>query len=103
MATSFQTLLTDILLALGDNSGTTWSRTDRIFPWAIEAIKNFPILRPMLDDHGNGVSAVYTVDMPTDFRQVISVEYPISQQPPAYLVRKNRLDPNLITRWFLRH
>jgi hypothetical protein len=55
-------------------------------------VLNFPILRPMLDDHTNGASVVYSYAAPSDFREVITVEYPISQQPPTYLSRKNRLD-----------
>jgi hypothetical protein len=86
--------LTACLLALGDSSGGTWSRTDRILPWACEAVRFFPILRPQLDDHAAGLSKEYYFDMPAGFREVISVEYPISQTPPVYLVQKNRLDPH---------
>ena len=93
MTTSFAQLMTDCLVALGDPTRVTWSRADTIWPWCIEAMKTFPIARPMLDDHTNGASVVYSLAMPTDFRDVISVEYPISQQPPVYLVMKNRLDP----------
>lgn len=93
MTISFETFLTDCLVALGDSAGATWSRINRMTPWCIEAIQSFPILRPMLDDHTNGAAKVYSYEMPADFRQVISVEYPISQVPPVYLVRKNRLDP----------
>jgi hypothetical protein len=92
MATTFKHLLTDCLVALGDSSGVTWSRVDRIWPWCIDAMLSFPILRPMLDDHTNGASPVYGLQMPTDFREIISVEYPIGQFPTAYLIRKNRLD-----------
>jgi hypothetical protein len=93
MTTEFTTLLDRILYALGDELGAVWSRTDGIWPWAVEAMTAFPILRPMLDDHTNGGAIVYSYALPADFREVISVEYPISQQPPVYLVRKNRLDP----------
>jgi hypothetical protein len=31
--------------------------------------------------------------LPTDFREVINVEYPVNQDPPHYLIRKNELDP----------
>ncbi len=86
--------LTACLLALGDSLGNTWSRTDRILPWACEAVRFFPILRPQLDDHAAGLAKEYVFDMPVDFREVISVEYPISQQPPVYLVRKNHFDPH---------
>jgi hypothetical protein len=94
MSTSFAQLLTDCLVALGDSAGTTWSRTTVIWPWCIEAMKTFPILRPMKDDHTNGAAVVYSFAAAADFRYVISVEYPINQTPPTYLVRKNRLDPS---------
>jgi hypothetical protein len=94
MAIAIDDFLTACLLALGDSSGATWSRTDRILVWACEAVRFFPILRPMLDDHTAGVADEYYFDMPAGFREVISVEYPISQQPPVYLVHKNHLDPH---------
>ena len=94
MTITFTQLITDCLVAAGDEDAATWSRTDIAIPWCKEALRVFPILRPMLDDHTNGASLVYSYAMPADFRELISVEYPISQVPPVYLVRKNRLDPN---------
>ncbi len=91
MAITFTTLLTDCLVALGDSGGTVWARANRMMPWAIEAIRTFPILRPMLDSHINGPLEAWTVVLPEDFREVISVEYPVGV---GYLVRKNRLDPS---------
>ena len=94
MALTWSKVLDHCLLAMSDVAGSTWSRTLVIWPWVQEAVLNFPILRPMLDDHTNGGSIVYSYAAPTDFREVISVEYPISQQPPELLKRKNRLDEN---------
>ena len=94
MSISFQQLITDCLVALGDDDASTWSRVNIMLPWCKEAIRTFPILRPMKDDHTNGASAVHIVTLPDDFREVISVEYPVDQDPPEYLVRKNRLDPD---------
>jgi hypothetical protein len=94
MTTSFSKLLTDCLVALGDSQGNTWSRVNVVWPWCIEAIQSFPILRPMFFDYtvpGQGITR--DIDMPTDFREFISVEYPAGQTPPAYFVRKNHLDP----------
>jgi hypothetical protein len=93
MTTIFSDFLDTCSYALGDILGAVWSRVDAIWPWALEGMMAFPILRPMLDDHTNGASLVYSYALPTDFREVIAVEYPISQTPPVYLVRKNRLDP----------
>src|SRR5665647_1493828 len=94
MTTSFEQLLTDCLVALGDSSGITWDRTTRMWQFCIEAILTFPILRPMLDDHTNGNAIVYSYDLPEYFREVISVEYPIGGQPPTYLARKSHLAPD---------
>ena len=93
---NFKQLLTDCLVALGDADAETWSRLDVIWPWCIEAIQSFPILRPMLQDY-TSITSSWTIALPADFREMISVEYPISQQPPAYMVRKNRLDPEFFS------
>ena len=86
-------LITDCLVALGDESAVTWARTV-ILPWCVEAVQSFPILRPKLFDYtAAGASLVYMFDLPADFRQIISVEYPINSVPPKYHARKNHLDP----------
>src|SRR4030043_907384 len=94
MAFTWTKVLSDCLIALGDPLAATWRRTSVIWPWLQEAVLNFPLLRPMIQDYTNGVSIVYSYAAPSDFREVITVEYPISQQPPIYLARKNRLDPD---------
>ncbi len=91
MAITFTQFITDCLVALGDSGATVWSRVNRMSPWCIEAIRSFPILRPMRDAHVNGAAEAWFVDLPDDFREVISVEYPVGV---GYLARKNRLDPN---------
>jgi hypothetical protein len=93
MTISFQKLLTDCLVALGDPTCNTWSRTDAITPWAKEAMLAFPILRPRLYSYTLTDDYHYVV-LPDDFREIISVEYPIEQEPPVYLSRKNRFDDN---------
>ncbi len=98
MTTSFSKLLTDCLLAMGDEDASTWSRTDVIIPWAKEAILAFPILRPVqlklscpayASRHGS-----YALELPDDFRELVCVEYPVAQEPPCFLHRMNRLDPD---------
>jgi hypothetical protein len=93
MAISFQKLLSDALIALGDNDASTWSRTGTIWPWCIEAMWAFPILRPMQDAY-TMIAESHQIALPDDFREIISVEYPIDQEPPTYLARMNRLDPS---------
>jgi hypothetical protein len=96
MTVTFKKLLTDCLVALGDTQGATWSRVNVIWPWCIEATQAFPILRPMFYDCTVPILLTHPniIDMPVDFRQMISLEYPVGQTPPAYNIRKNRLDPN---------
>ncbi len=93
MTISFQQLLSDCLTAMGDRSATTWSRVDIIIPWAKEAILAFPLLCPKLLTITVAGAATHCHDMPDDFREIISVEYPTSQEPPVYLDRMNRWDP----------
>ncbi len=93
MSTTFTKLLTDCSVAMGDNSGTIWSRVNTIWPWAVEAMLAFPILRPRRQD-ATTASATNSLALAGDFREIISVEYPVAQTPPVYLSRKNRLDPD---------
>lgn len=94
MPVTFSSLLTDCSVALGDAAGTTFDRTDVIWPWCVEAIRVFPILRPMYKDESLVLGSTHVFDLNSDFREMISVEYPIGQTPPHYLIRKNRLDPD---------
>jgi hypothetical protein len=83
MAIKVDNFLTACLLALGDSSGATWSRTDRILPWAIEAVRGFQILRPMLDDHTAGASTEYFFDMAEDFREGSVSSIPSASSHPS--------------------
>jgi len=96
MTTSFSKLLTDCLQALGDSDASTWSRTDVIWPWAIEAMLAFPILRPQIQTY-TLLANTHEVTLTPDFREIISVEYPIAHEPPDYLTRMNRFDPSFYT------
>lgn len=92
MSVKFSQLLTDVLVSLGDSDASTWSRTDVIWPWCIEAMMAFPILRGMELEYVV-MGATHKVTLSADFREIISVEYPIDQDPPLYLTRLNHLDP----------
>jgi hypothetical protein len=94
MAYTFTELLNSCSIALGDISGTVFDREDKIWPWCIEALTTFPIPRPMFVDYTVLITDDHGFDLPADFRDIISVEYPVSQTPPHYLLRKNRLDPD---------
>jgi hypothetical protein len=88
---TFGTLLTRIQNALGDTAGATWDRTTVIWPFAVDAIRNFPILRPKTVVQ-TVETAGHSFTLPSDFRKVIYVEYPLYQDPPEYLARKPHLD-----------
>jgi hypothetical protein len=92
MSVKFSKLMTDCLVSLGDEDASTWDRTDVIWPWCIEAMMAFPILRGMELEY-TMLAASHKVTLPADFREIISIEYPINQEPPVYLTRLNHLDP----------
>ena len=93
MTVSFQELLTDCLVALGDDQGLIWSRINKIWPWCIEAMRTFPFGRPQRVDHTIISGELRHFDLPDGFREIIDVEYPVDQDPPVYLKRYNRFDP----------
>lgn len=89
--TTFGSHLTRIMYSLGDPGETTWSRTMEVWYWLIEAIREFPILRPMQSDL-TSVTATHTLALPSDFKEIIAVEYPTAESPPRYHVRRSRLE-----------
>lgn len=93
MSISFSQLLSDCLIALGDDNGLVWSRINKIWPWCIEAMQTFPFGRPQRLDHTITAGELRHFDLPVGFREVISVEFPVDQDPPVYLKRYNRFDP----------
>ena len=90
MSTAFLSLLDHIEFALDDTPNTQWSRIILV-AWAKEALRVFPILRPMYNSY-LFVGSTHTIDLPADFREVVSVEYPENEDPPVYLKRMNHLD-----------
>src|SRR4030042_2618584 len=81
------------LASLSDTGAAVWART-KVLVWTNEAIQAFPILRPMYVDSVSALVARWYFRLPTDFREVISVEHPVGNHPVDYLIRKNRLDPS---------
>ena len=77
--------------AISDSGATTWSQSV-VEEWTVEGIrdynKHFPrtvngTISTTADDH--------QYDLPSDFRGIVSVEYPTGQDPPEYLAQKSRL------------
>ncbi len=94
MSVSMNKFVSDCLIAAGDTTGATWSRTTVAIPWANEAMLAFPILCPKQTTITVAGAATHEHDLPAGFRQLVSVEYPLSQDPPEFLDRMNHLDPS---------
>ena len=89
---TFGSLLDRIQDSLGDPSSATWARTTTIWQWACDALREFEIYRPKSVTI-TLTAAGHSNALPSDFRQVIYVEYPAAQYPPEYLNRRNHLEP----------
>ncbi len=96
MTMTFSHLIDACMRALGDHDAAFYDRTTVVWPWAVEAMLHCPILRPQVQNI-TFATAGHTYDLTAGFRELITVEYPISQDPPEYLHRMNRLDPNFYT------
>jgi len=101
MTITFTQLLDDIEYQLGyagPGAGypeAYWERSLHFEPWAKAAILAFPLLRPdsyaftLIIEPRNS----HIVELPEDFRVMVSVEYPASQLPPVYLTRLSYQSP----------
>ena len=97
MSISFEQFLDDCQVVLGDSTGTTWDRADVITRWAKEAMLAFPILRPTTETITVAIEAKHAHKLALDFREIVSVEYPIGEEPPVFLTRMNHFDPDFYT------
>lgn len=85
------------LLALGDPGGATWP-TDTVDDWVEEAIRDYSQhFKRTLSQTIDCVDDQHNYDLNYDVRGIISVEYPQGEDPPEYLDRKSRLDPDFWT------
>jgi hypothetical protein len=88
--TTFGSHLTRIMYSLGDPTEVHWSRTNEVWFWLIEAIREFPILRPKEADVSDAVKE-HEIELPSDFKEVVSVQWPITSDM-RYHVRRSRLE-----------
>lgn len=88
--TTFGSHLTRIMYSLGDPTEATWSRTLEVWYWLIEAIREFPILRPMQSDIAFDADD-HQEPLPSDFKEIISVQWPITDDM-RYHTRRSRLE-----------
>ncbi len=87
----FGTFVDQCMKAIGDPLGSHWART-LVFEFAKDAIRAFPIPRPMQTTL-TASAGVHLYNLPLAFREVVSVEYPTGEQPPAYLNRLSHQNP----------
>jgi hypothetical protein len=90
MTTIFSDLIDECEIMLNDVTHAVWTR-NLVTHWCKEAMLAFPILRPQQMTY-TFLSAGYSIPMATDFREMLSVEYPVDESPPKYLQRMNRHD-----------
>ena len=92
MSTTIDDLVTMCETALGGTvAAATWGDTV-LTDWVGQAIVAFPILRPVQWQFTAEVLS-RTAALPADYREVISLEYPIEQDPPSFKTRLSHLDP----------
>jgi len=91
---TFGDLLDRVMISLGDATGATWDREDVIWDWIIDAIKELPFYIPSEGELKHDLNHDHEFTLPAATVSVVAVEYPIDQDPPAYLVRKSHFEPN---------
>jgi hypothetical protein len=87
--TLFGSFLTRVMYSLGDPTEAHWSRSNEVWYWLIEAIREFPILRPMSADVSDA-SDRHQIELPADFKEVIAVQWPITSEMRMH-TRRSRL------------
>ena len=99
MTITFTKLLDDVEYQLGyagPGGGLPemyWERSLHFEPWAKQAMLEFPLLRPKVYGF-TIISSTHNVELPADFRSMMSVEYPANQEPPEFIPRRNHLEVN---------
>jgi len=87
----FGTFVDQCMEAIGDPLGSHWART-LVSELVKDAIRAFPIPRP-IQTTLDAAAGVHLYDLPSAFREVVSVQYPTGQDPPAYLSRLSQQNP----------
>jgi hypothetical protein len=79
---------------LADETGFTWSQ-ETVEAWVLEAIRDISQHFPRVREARYTLTAqVHEYDLPNDFVDALLVEYPDGEDPPAYLTRLARTDPD---------
>jgi hypothetical protein len=81
-------------LALADSGAVVWDQTT-VESWVKEGLRDYNIHLPRRRLASINVSAgTRKYDLPDDFRELLSVEYPSGEDPPVYLERRSHRDDN---------
>jgi len=90
VATSTLEELTDrVQLVISDSAEVVWSQMDvqeHVRSGIREYSKHFP---RMLSLNIPAITDMHVYDLPADYFSMVSVEYPVGEEPPAYLIRGN--------------
>lgn len=79
--------------ALNDSGAGTWSQT-LVQEWVLEAVREYSIHFPRIQIADMDCSTgAHEYDLPADYSAMLTVEYPLGQDPPQYLKRKDHRDP----------
>jgi hypothetical protein len=80
-------------IALGDPTGAIWSDAT-VEAWVIEAIRDYSIhFKRLKTKTIDCVDDQHNYELPYDVREIITVEFPVGEDPPAYLDLLTRKDP----------
>lgn len=72
---------------VGDSGAGTWSQ-ELIEEWCIDAIRDYSQHLPRTRIYGIVTTeGEQKYDLPSDFRAMLSVQYPVAAEPPVYLER----------------
>jgi hypothetical protein len=96
MAITFGSLLSKVMYALGDIGEAYWTKST-VFYWLVEAIREFPIPRPQLENY-TVITDTHVLTLPADFRDLVWVEYPVGEEPPVHLTRRSHLESDFYDR-----
>jgi hypothetical protein len=82
-------------LALNDTEAGTWEQ-ETLESWILDAVKDYSQYFPRVQTSALTVTSEtgHAYDLPADFLNVILVEYPTGEDPPAYLLRRARTRPD---------
>ena len=84
-------------LALSDSGAGTWPQAT-VEDWVCDAVRDYSQYFPRIVVSSvaliGGTPTVHYIDLPTTFIEMVSVEFPTGENPPAYLERRSIHHPD---------